>query len=244
MDIRRVLPFLFVLLILLPPASALAQAAWGPSQGEAFFSISYQWLDAKRHALDNSGLSPFEDWLGQYFDSNEIEDFGRLSALSMVLDAEVGVTDRLTLTGGLAFTTARYLGDVPETPTDADGQFHGAVQDARIAARYAAVNDGTWSVTPFAAFVFPATDYAVFGQTAPGLGLNELQVGAAVGRLLDIRGSPRAWFQGAYYYAFMENVSEAINVDRSNLILDLGYFVNERLSVNLLTKLAKGSWRY
>ena len=238
MNIRRVLPFLLFVLILLIPGRALAQGAWVPRQGEAAFSINYQWLDAKRHAADNSGLSPFEAWFGLDFDSNEIEDFGRLSALSMVLDAEVGVTDRLTLTGGLAFTTARYLGDVPETPLD-DGQFHGSVQDARIAARYAAVNDGTWSVTPFAAFVFPATDYAVFGQTAPGLGLNELQVGAAVGRLLDIRGSPRAWFQGAYYYAFMENVSEEITVDRSNLILELGYFVNERLSVNLLTNWQK-----
>ena len=233
MNIRRVLPFLLFVLILLIPGRALAQGAWVPRQGEAAFSISYQWLDAKRHAADNSGLSPFEAWFGLDFDSNEIEDFGRLSAVSMVLDAEVGVTDRLTLTGGLAFTTARYLGDVPETPVD-DGQFHGSVQNARIAARYAAVNDGTWSVTPFAAFVFPATDYAVFGHTAPGRGLNELQLGATVGRLLDIGGSPRGWFQGSYYYALMENVSEDITLDRSNLILDLGYFINKRLSANVL----------
>ena len=44
MDIRRVLPFLLFVLILLIPGRALAQGAWVPRQGEAAFSINYQWL--------------------------------------------------------------------------------------------------------------------------------------------------------------------------------------------------------
>ena len=57
MNTRQVLSSLFVVLILLPPANALAQSAWVPRQGEAAFSISYQWLDANRHVFDNSGLT-------------------------------------------------------------------------------------------------------------------------------------------------------------------------------------------
>ena len=173
-----------------------------------------------------------EEWFGVDWDSNSVE-FGTTQSMAVVLDADVGVTDRLTLTGGLAFIAPRYLGDYPHTPGD-DGDFHGSIQDARIGARFVAVNEGPWAVTPFAAFVFPATDYAVFGHASPGLGLNELQVGATVGRLIDIGDSPRLWFQGAYYYAFMENVSDEITLNRSNLILDLGYFFNKRLSANLL----------
>ena len=111
MDIRWVLPFLLFVLILLIPGRALAQGAWVPRQGEAAFSISYQWLDAKRHAIDNSGLSPFEAWLGQDFDSNEVTAFGRVSAMSMVLDAEVGVTEEgKDLVGDLR--EGRTVGDV------------------------------------------------------------------------------------------------------------------------------------
>ena len=238
MDFRSVLSsFPPVMLALLIPASALAQGAWVPKKGEAVFSISYQWLEADKHLVDSSGTSPFEEWAGidycQAFecDSNSV-DWGSLESMAVVLDADVGVTDRLAVTGALAFIAPRYTGNLPDGPGD-DGDFHGSIQDARIGARFVAVNEGPWAVTPFAAFVFPTTDYAVRGHTAPGFGLKELQVGATVGRLIDIGDSPRLWLQGAYYYAVMENVSEEIGLDRSNLILDLGYVFNKRLSANL-----------
>ena len=232
MDFRRVLSsFLPAVLALLIPANALAQGAWVPRKGEGVFSITSRWLEADKHLVDSSGTSPLEEWIGIDYDSNSV-DWGSLETMAVVLDADVGVTDRLAVTGGLAFIAPRYTGNLPDGPGD-DGDFHGSIQDARIGARFVAVNEGPWAVTPFAAFVFPTTDYAVRGHTAPGLGLKELQVGATVGRLIDIGDSPRLWLQGAYYYAFMENVSEEVKLNRSNLILDLGYVFNKRLSANL-----------
>ena len=196
MDFRRVLSsFPPVMLALLIPASALAQGAWVPRKGEGVFSISSQWLEADRHLVDSSGTSPLEEWFGIDYDSNSV-DWGKLESMAVVLDADVGVTDRLAVTGGLAFMAPRYTGNLPDGPGD-DGDFHGSIQDARIGARFVAVNEGPWAVTPFAAFVFPTTDYAIRGHTAPGLGLKELQVGATVGRLIDIGGLSEALASGS-----------------------------------------------
>ena len=177
MDIRRVLPFLFVVLILIP-ASALAQGAWLPGEGRASFAISYQWLNASNHifssAVEGSELSPIEEWLGFDFPSKVDPGSGTSQSMAVVLDADIGITDRLAVFGGLAFIAPRYLGafPYPTVPGD-DGKFHGTFQDARIGARFAAVDDGSWMVTPFAAVVFPTHDYPVLGHSAPGVGLKQ-----------------------------------------------------------------------
>ena len=67
--------------------------------------------------------------------------------------------------------------------------------------------------TPFAAVVVPTHDYPVYGHSAPGVGLNELQTGASVGRLVNLMGQPRLWFEGTYFYSFVENVSDEITID-------------------------------
>ena len=101
MDSRRVLPLLFVALVLLIPANAQAQA-WATPKGEAFLSLSYQYLDAGDHLFSDSVL------FGQDFGSNSI-DFGRTQSQVLVLDGDIGVTDRLTVNAAVAFVSAKYL---------------------------------------------------------------------------------------------------------------------------------------
>ena len=220
---RRSAAFFGVFLLL--PASLLAQA-WVPPKGELFFSVSYQWLKADKHLLSSDvlgpELTPIEELYGVDFDS-VAQDFGKIDSQAVVLDADIAVTDKLALSGGLAFVQGRWRG----VPADADsawddGTYHGHFQDARIGARYAALN-GSWMLTPSADFVFPLTDYPIMGHSVIGRGLKELQLGVNVGRILNLGGIPRAYVQGRYAYAIIEDV-ETVSLDRSNLQLELGYF--------------------
>ncbi len=113
-------------------------------------------------------------------------------------------------------------------PPPTNSQWHPDFQDARIGARFLAFAAGTTFVTPFATVQFPLGDYPIIGHTALGLGLNELQVGASVGKLL-LFGDQLAYLEGRYSYGFVENVQVAgagdVAIDRSEIAAEVGYFV-------------------
>lgn len=225
MAIRRALGC--SLLVLLLPATARSQA-WLPRPGEAVFTVNYQWLQADDHLFGDSvlgsELTPLELRRGRDFTST-VQDYGPVTSHAVIFDGDVGITDRLALSGGLAFVQAKWVQGgygLQENPTVDDGAYHGSLQDARIGARFVAL-DSDWKLTPSASFIFPTRDYPVFGHAAIGRGLNELQLGMNFGRLLSIY-SARAYVQGHYFYALMENPSDEISVDRSFLQMDLGFF--------------------
>ncbi len=227
---RRVLArsVLAALVFLLLPTSLLAQEeAWVPPKGELFWSIRYQWYKADDHLFSSAvlkpELTPWEARRGIDLDSTH-RDSGKMESHVIVLDADIGITDKLALSGGLAFVQSKYTQSGtggPEGPTD-DGAFHGNFQDARIGVRYMVLN-GTWVLTPSATFILPVTDYPIRGHVAIGRGLKELQLGANFGRLLNIGGVPRAYIQGSYAYTIMEDL-DIVSLDRSNVVLSGGYF--------------------
>lgn len=227
--LRLVLRPLFrVGLALAIPVSATAQA-WVPQEGQVQLSLSYQFLRSNEHLTRDSVLgsdrTPLEQLFGLDFDSTGL-DLGDVSSHVVVLDSDIGITDRLAVSAGLAFVQAKYeqggIGS-PENPAIDNGQYHGTFQDVRLGARYIAL-DGNWKLTPMAAVILPTNDYATLGHAAIGRGLKELQVGASVGRLLSFGGEARAYIEGDYLYAWMENPSADIAIDRSNLQLSFGYF--------------------
>ncbi len=226
----------------LVPATTVAQSAWVQPKGAASVSVSFQWLDARHHLMpgDVTGpeLTPWEIRKGIDVDS-KWRDIGIVQSQLYVVDGDIGITDRFSLSGGVAIAAPRYLGTSPETPILDNGLFHGSFQDARIGARYMAVDKGTFVFTPFATFLFPVTDYGTFGHAAIGRGLRELQVGASVGQILMFGGAPKAYIDGWYSYALMENVSEAITLDRSTAVLQVGYFLSRRLTLIGLTTLQR-----
>jgi hypothetical protein len=155
----------------------------------------------------------------------------------IVMDADIGITDKLALSGGLAFVQGKYTQSgtgKPEGPTD-DGTFHGNFKDARFRVRYMALN-GSWVLTPSATVVLPITDYPIKGHAAIGRKLKELQLGVNFGRFLNIGGVPRAFVQGSYAYTIMEDLDIA-SLDRSNLVLKGGYF-HRAITLQVL-----GSWQ-
>ena len=97
---------LAVLVFLLLPTGLLAQEeAWVPPKGELFWSIRYQWYKADEHLLSSAvltELTPLEELQGVDFDSAAL-DLGKMESQVVVMDADIGITDRLALSGGLAF---------------------------------------------------------------------------------------------------------------------------------------------
>jgi hypothetical protein len=226
MTVRRALRHLAVALTAMCPSTASAQSAWVPQPGEVVVSATYQSLVANRHLFSNltgPELTPIEHAIGTDFQSNSL-DIGNVRSHALVVDGDVGVTDSLALSGSLAFIAARYRGDFPENVSFDNGVFHGTVQDVQLGARYMITRD-LWALTPFSTFTLPARDYEVLAHAALGLGLNMLEVGANVGRMLVRDGAAKGYLQAAFGYTFTESPYEDISLNRSRATLEAGYFV-------------------
>jgi hypothetical protein len=235
MDVRRTLSTIAVGLTVLGPSTALAQSAWVPPRGDVALSARYQWLDAARHVFSNltgPDLTPLEVAIGTDFTSNSV-DRGRVQSHGLAVDADIGLTERLGLSGSLAFIASRYLGTFPEQPLVDNGLFQPSIQDFYVGARYMLGTD-VWRVTPFTTVISPARHYDVLAHAAQGLGLTMLEVGASVGRILLVDGAAKGYVQGTYGYAFTERPILDVPMNRSRATLEAGYFLG-RLSVQALT---------
>jgi hypothetical protein len=210
----------------LPPlARDTCAQAFVPPAGEGTVSFLFQNLHVRDH----------------YLTTTRRDFFGPIDTNVLVLDFSYGLTDRLAVDVALPFVIAKYSGafphPVPVGPvTLDDGRYHGTFQDFRLAVRYSVVR-GRTAVTPFVGSFVPSHGYEYFAHSAPGRGLKELQVGAAVAALLDDL-LPGAFIQGRYSYGFVEPVYDLSqvrqNANRSNADLEVGYFVTPGLRLFVL----------
>jgi len=222
MGLRGVLAFLLPVSLLVAAGDARAQA-WLPPRGEVFLSMDYQFLTADRHLFSTAPI------IGGVKQGTRSLDVGTIQSQVLVLDGDLGVTRRLAANAAVAFVNSRFVAGGTHGPLD-DGHWHGDFQDARVGARFMALNDGSWVLTPAVSYGFPTTNYATLGHAALGRRLKELRLGLDWGRYL----SRRAYLEGNFSYAFMENVGD-IPLDRSNLSLEFGYFVNHALTLQAWT---------
>ena len=141
-----------------------------------------------------------------------------------------GITDKLAVSIGFPDIGAqRYTGDYPHpTGIDATHRYNSALQDLRFDVRDNLSRKG-FVVTPFVGSVVPSHDYIYWAHSAVGRDLNELQVGAFWAKLLD-PVLPGLFVTGRYSYAFVERAVD-ISHNRSNLDLELGYFVKPEFRV-------------
>lgn len=212
------------------PVSCLAQA-FVPPKGELYLTTTYQTVSADRHLMSDSVL------FGVDFGSTSV-DFGSIRSHVVVVDADLGLTDSIALSAGAAIVQARFtpgeFSDVfdPENAALDDGTYHGGLQDIWIGFRQV-MQRGEWMFTPAVTFLVPARDYQTIGHSVIGRGLNRLDAGLDVGRLLYFSDVPRAFVQGSYAYGFMENVGQT-PLDRSVVTWELGYFLTDALTVQSL----------
>lgn len=210
--------FAFLIGPLLVSATAFAQA-WLPPKGEASFSFSYGNSFVKKH----------------YFQTDEFEG-GHIRSNTVLIDVGYGITERLAVNIGIPYVSSKYYGPLPHTLAIDDGTYHGTFQDYRIDLRYQALK-APFVATPFVAAIIPSHNYTFFAHSAAGRDLHEYLLGINLGRRLDPILSD-GYVQARYSYAFVERVL-GIRHDRSNVDLELGYFVTPSLGVRAL-----GLWQY
>ena len=197
-------------------AASLDAQAWLPPKGEGYVSVGYQTMFIGHH------LSSFGKRTGT-------NDNIRSHASSIGLT--YGITDRLAVAANIPYIATRYTGTTPHSHFDSptrldDGTYHGVFQDFRFAAHYNLWR-GDVMVTPFVTLVLPSHRYDTFGHAAPGRDLREFQLGFNLGRQLRPL-LPRAYTDLRYAYTFAQDVA-GINTDRSNIDLEVGYFLTPRL---------------
>ena len=216
------------------PGAASAQA-WVPPKGEATLSLGwgFNWAD---HHLSYAGA---------------IESPGDMLFHSALADLSYGVTDRLAVSVNLPYVVSKYGGKTPhkarlalgpDAPLYDDGTWHKTFQDFRAEVRFRATS-GTLAITPIIALVVPSHFYEYLAHSAPGRGLTEGQFGVSVGRVLDPI-LPKAYVQTRYVYAVPEKVL-GISANRSQVSVDLGYFVTGSLTASVFGGFSKthDGWR-
>jgi hypothetical protein len=197
--------------LLLAPAIASAQA-WLPQKGSLALSLTYNDVFNQYHYLPN----------GDEFDA------GHTRSDTYGLGAAYSPTDRLMFAAALPYVRTRYWGERPH-PTEIDnGHEHGAWTDLRVSMHYQLLRE-PFALAPYVAFVTPVTNYETLGHAAPGRGLDETWVGFGAGKSLN-DWLPRTYVQGRLNYAFVERVAH-VKHDRTNLDLELGYFITPQWSV-------------
>jgi hypothetical protein len=193
-------------------ARAVEAQAWVPSKGEGSAAILYQDSLVEDHLLASGAR----------------QDRGQIRSNNLLFDVTYGLTDRIALTLGVPFVRSRYTGAFPHPSPQDDGEAHSGFQDLRFGLRYN-ILQGPLAITPFVGTNMPTHKYATFSHAAFGPRVRELEVGAYVGRLLSPR-LPDAFIQARYGYSFAQRIV-GVHHDRSNLDLEIGYFVTPAVRI-------------
>jgi hypothetical protein len=195
-------------------SSALAQA-WLAPKGEASFGAAYQNTYTRYHL----------------FSEGEEYDGGRIRMNVVVFGLTYSVTDRLAASASVPYASARYDGRTPHATSVDNGDYHSGFTDLRLDLRY-----NLWRepavITPFVSAIIPTRDYPTFAHAALSSGLEQYLVGVSVGRRLDPI-LEAGFAQLRYSYAFAEEVL-GVSHDRSNVDLEIGYFLSPSLGVSAI----------
>jgi len=199
------------MLVIAAPAAA---QAWVPPAGSGSVGVSYQIIDNTGHRLNDGYLLPD----------------GKSTDVSLYVDSDYSVTDRLSFSIGLPYVFARYRGPGPSLanlPVDQCKCWHSGFQDFGGTIRYNLLT-GRIALTPSVAAGVPSHDYAYQGEAVVGRRLNELRLAVDAGQRLDPISS-RLFIQERYSYAFVERVLGVPN-NRSNVSLEPGFLFTRKLS--------------
>jgi len=205
-----------LLVLALLPVPSQAQA-WLPAKGSYGFGLDFSNTLNKKH----------------YTRTGAEVDVGHTDLEVYSLSASYSPSDRVLINASLPFVNTRHRGPNGgghDTEID-DGSWHGTVTDLQLSLHYQ-VTDGPVAFAPYVGVVIPTHNYVFFGHSAPGRRLDEYWVGFFAGASLN-EWIPRTYVQLRANYAFVEEVLDIAH-DRSNLTLEIGYFLTDRLSLRVL----------
>ena len=226
-------PLVFVVALLLWPASAQAQA-WLPFQGEGSLSLTLQRINLSGH-FDTDG--------------SRLKGCSPSRAYSEIFEFEYGVTNKLAINARLPYIASTFTGAEDE-PCNADlhqlygelkqrqpntslasldtGDYYSTFQDFGFGLRCNVLNRGV-VVTPAVGVTIPSHHYRTVGEAAPGQDRFAFSTGVNAGALLD------PWAHGAYVhahyaYSFVQHLY-GVSLNRSNAELEGGYAVTPIVSL-------------
>ena len=167
------------------------------------------------------------DHVGRILDANTYKWCCGTTNVSVGVEALYGVTNRLSVSGGLPFVLTKYRGDrspflyIPYSWVDECHCTHGAFQDVRVAAHYNLFRARRTSITSAVSFGTPTHSYEYSAEAAVGFGLREAGLSIDVGQnLKDL--VPGLSVEGGYRYAIVEQPLD-ISHNRSNAHIEVDY---------------------
>jgi hypothetical protein len=205
--------------LLVASATLTFAQAWLPPAGAGSVSASFQNLDYSGHFVTD----------GEFF-----EDVGNSVHNRIDIEADLAITDRLSIAVGIPFVFTRYTDPdplpsfVPFLPVDDCRCWHSGWQDFGFTARYSLVN-GAFGLTPSLSLGVPSHGYDFQGEAVLGERLKELRIAVDAGQRLDFI-SPRLSVQGRYSYAFVEQVLDDVPINRSNVAFESEFLFTRRLA--------------
>lgn len=183
---------------------------------------------------------------------------GTVRVHSINLGGEYHFSDHWSVHFGLPYVQSRYLGPAPHCPTREpeecqnpnirvpspehpesrfldDGDPHGTWQDWHLGVAYH-TNVGSYLITPSMTLQIPSHNYPFFAQSAVGQNLVKLEVGAELAHQFDFTN---LYYRAALYRVFVEKTL-GISVDHYKLDVELGWFINEDVSVKTFATWKRG----
>src|SRR5215831_11093394 len=217
---RRDFSYVITIALLMTAPNDATGQAWVLPRGEGAISFTYQRIVNTGHRRTNGFLTPR----------------GRSLDMSLYLDAEYALTNRLSVTAGLPYVLAKYTDPnppappIPFLPEDQCRCWQSGSQDFGVTARYNLVggSSGRFALSPSLSLGAPSHDYNFRGEAALGRNLKEVRVGVDFGRRLDVSGGLSV--QGGYSFAFVEKVM-GISTKRSNARVGADYIIRRKLQV-------------
>ncbi len=172
---------------------------------------------------------------------------GVVRSHGVALGLEYYFSDAWSVYASIPFMSNEYQGLQPHCPTTAppqcagipalnpqhpesqfidDGQYHSTWQDLTLGVSYHAnVND--YLITPSVTATIPSHDYVFFDNAAVGQRLYQLMLSATLAHQFEFTN---LYYQIGYGYAFSQHVL-GIDTGYQRFDGELGYFVNERLTL-------------
>ena len=221
---RFLLPLTIVAPLALVPAPAFAQAYSLPQGVVGVTLLTQYYDDTGRRLTDGTRIGG-----------------GNTETVTVLLEADYGLTDRLSATLALPYIFAKYTDGPfppflpPETSTDSCRCWHSTFQDFSLAARYR-LGDDPWAITPLVKYINPSHDYNYQAEAVVGFDRREFAVGVDASlRLVGLL--PKASIEAGYTYSFVERFLGIPN-DRSNGTVEIEYAVTRRFHIQ-----ATGTWQ-
>jgi len=202
--------------LFLASSTAMAQA-WVPPAKVGAVNVIFQHTDHTAHLLDD----------GSRVNGYDSESRG------VLLEIDYAITDRFSITVGLPYIGARYIGPEPSffgLEIDDCKCWNTGFQDLSATARYNIFN-GRYALTPSISYGFPASTYPYVGEAVIGRYLNELRLAVDAGARIDSI-SPKFSVSGRYSYAFVEEVLD-LSLNRSNAYISFDYLIAPKLNAGL-----------